>query len=99
LSRKTVEYMTADHLGPVTGSPDLLQPGYGFGLGFSVRVHAGMAPYLGSIGQYYWGGLAGTTFWIDPKEELFAVMMIQGPGQRDYVRGVFRNLVYAAFAD
>jgi CubicO group peptidase (beta-lactamase class C family) len=99
LSRKTVELMTADHLGPVTGAPDLLLPGYGFGLGFAVRLQTGISPVPGSIGQYFWGGLAGTTFWIDPAEQLFAIMLIQAPGQRDYYRNLFRDLVYAAFAD
>jgi CubicO group peptidase (beta-lactamase class C family) len=99
LSRKTLELMTADHLGPVTGAPDLLIPGYGFGLGFAVRLQAGIAQVPGSVGQYYWGGLAGTTFWVDPKEQLFALMLIQGPGQREYYRILFRDLVYAAFAD
>ena len=99
LSRKTVELMTADHLGPITGAPDLLLPGYGFGLGFAVRLQAGIAPVPGSIGQYFWGGLAGTTFWVDPAEQLFALMLIQAPGQRDYYRTLFRDLVYAAFAD
>jgi CubicO group peptidase (beta-lactamase class C family) len=99
LSRKTVELMTADHLGPITGAPDLLLPGYGFGLGFAVRLQAGIAPVPGSVGQYFWGGLAGTTFWVDPAEQLFALMLIQAPGQRDYYRTLFRDLVYAAFAD
>jgi CubicO group peptidase (beta-lactamase class C family) len=99
LSRKTVELMTADHLGPITGAPDLLLPGYGFGLGFAVRLQAGISPVPGSIGQYFWGGLAGTTFWVDPAEQLFALMLIQAPNQRDYYRNLFRDLVYAAFAD
>jgi CubicO group peptidase (beta-lactamase class C family) len=43
--------------------------------------------------------LAGTTFWVDPAEALFAIMLIQGPGQRDYFRNLFRDLVYAAFDD
>jgi CubicO group peptidase (beta-lactamase class C family) len=99
LSRKTIELMTADHLGPITGAPDLLLPGYGFGLGVAVRLKPGIAHVPGSVGQYFWGGLAGTTFWVDPKEELFAIMLIQGPGQRDYFRNLFRDLVYAAFDD
>jgi CubicO group peptidase (beta-lactamase class C family) len=99
LSRKTIELMTADHLGPISGAPDLLLPGYGFGLGFAVRLQAGISHVPGSIGQYFWGGLAGTTFWVDPAEELFAIMLIQGPGQRDYFRTLFRDLVYAAFDD
>jgi CubicO group peptidase (beta-lactamase class C family) len=99
LSRKTVELMTADHLGPISGAPDLLLPGYGFGLGFAVRLQAGISAVPGSIGQYFWGGLAGTTFWVDPAEQLFALLLIQAPGQRDYYRNLFRDLVYAAFAD
>jgi CubicO group peptidase (beta-lactamase class C family) len=99
LSRKTIELMTADHLGPITGAPDLLLPGHGFGLGFAVRLHAGIAQVPGSIGQYFWGGLAGTTFWVDPAERLFALLLIQAPGQRDYYRTLFRDLVYSAFDD
>jgi CubicO group peptidase (beta-lactamase class C family) len=99
LSRKTVELMTADHLGPITGAPDLLVPGYGFGLGFAVRLHAGIATMPGSVGQYFWGGLAGTTFWVDPAENLFAILLIQAPGQREYYRMLFRDMVYSAFAD
>jgi CubicO group peptidase (beta-lactamase class C family) len=99
LSRKTIELMTADHLGPITGAPDLLLPGHGFGLGFAVRLHAGIAQVPGSIGQYFWGGLAGTTFWVDPAEQLLALMLVQAPGQRDYYRTLFRDLVYAAFDD
>jgi CubicO group peptidase (beta-lactamase class C family) len=99
LSRKTVELMTADHLGPMTGAPDLLLPGHGFGLGFAVRLHAGMAAVPGSVGQYFWGGLAGTSFWVDPAEQMFALLLIQAPGRRDYYRTLFRDLVYSAFDD
>lgn len=99
LGRKTVELMTADHLGTVTGSSDLLPPGHGFGLGFAVRTSPGMAPFPGSVGNYYWGGAAGTTFWVDPAERLFAVLMIQAPIQREHYRVLFRDLVYAAVTD
>jgi CubicO group peptidase (beta-lactamase class C family) len=99
LGRKTIEYMTSDHLGPITGAPDLLVPGYGFGLGFAVRLHAGIARVPGSIGQYYWNGLAGTTFWVDPAEKLFAILLIQAPGQRRYYGTLFRDMVYAAISD
>lgn len=100
LGRKTIAYMASDHLAP--GMPrgsDLLPPGYGFGLGFAVRTGAGHAPFPGSTGDYYWGGLAGTTFWIDPAEDLYALLMIQAPNQRDYYRSVFRSLVYATLDD
>lgn len=99
LGRKTVELMTSDHLGTVTGSEDLLPPGHGFGLGFAVRTTAGMAPFPGSLGNYYWSGVAGTSFWVDPTERLYAVLMMQGPVQREHYRVLFRDLVYAAVAD
>jgi CubicO group peptidase (beta-lactamase class C family) len=99
LGRKTLELMTADHLGPIQGSPDLLPPGYGFGLGFAVRLQPGIATMPGSTGQYYWSGAAGTSFWVDPAERLFAVLMIQAPGPREYYRVLFRDLVYSAIVD
>jgi CubicO group peptidase (beta-lactamase class C family) len=97
IGRKTLELMAADHLDPaVKIGGTLLSPGHGFGLGFAVRREAGIAPFPGSVGQYFWSGIAGTFFWIDPKEDLFAVFMSQGPGQRDYTRTLVRDLVYAA---
>jgi CubicO group peptidase (beta-lactamase class C family) len=99
LGRKTVELMTSDHLGSIAGAADLLPPGHGFGLGFAVRTAAGLAPFPGSVGNYYWGGAAGTTFWVDPAERLFAVLMIQAPLQREFYRVLFRDLVYSAVTD
>jgi CubicO group peptidase (beta-lactamase class C family) len=97
LGRMTVEFMTSNHLGRnVTIGSDLLPPGYGFGLGFAVRTEPGLSSSPGSVGQYFWGGIAGTTFFVDPREELFALSLIQAPVQRDYYRVLFRNLVYAA---
>jgi len=99
LGRKTVELMTADHLGNIPAEADLLPPGHGFGLGFAVRTSPGLAPFPGSVGNYYWGGAAGTTFWVDPTERLFAVLMVQAPVQRELYRVLFRDLVYAAVTD
>src|ERR1700704_4615491 len=97
IGRKTLELMASDHLGPnVKVDSPLMPPGHGFGLGFAVRTQAGMAPFSGSLGQFFWSGMAGTFFWIDPAEDLFAVFMMQGPGQRQHTRSMVRNLVYAA---
>ncbi len=100
LSSHTVDFMTADHLGdlPISEpcSATLLPPGHGFGLGFAVRKETGISTVPGSAGVYYWGGIAGTTFFVDPKLDMFAMMLIQAPNQRDYYRPLFRNLVYAA---
>jgi CubicO group peptidase (beta-lactamase class C family) len=97
LSRKTVEYMTSNHLGDLSRGPAFSPgPGYGFGLGFGVRIMAGTASVPGSVGDYYWSGLGGTYFWVDPKERLIAILMLQAPSQRDYYRMLFRDMVYAA---
>jgi CubicO group peptidase (beta-lactamase class C family) len=96
LGPHTVDYMTADHLGGMPADGTLLPPGHGFGLGFAVRTHLGLSPVPGSVGLYYWGGIAGTTFFIDPALDMYAMLMIQAPNQRDYYRPLFRDLVYAA---
>lgn len=99
LGPHTVNYMTADHLGAIPVTGDVLPPGYGFGLGFAVRKAAGIASMPGSAGLYYWGGIAGTTFFVDPVQDLYALLMIQAPNQRDHYRPLFRSLVYAALVD
>jgi CubicO group peptidase (beta-lactamase class C family) len=97
IGRKTLELMASDHLAPsVKVDSPLMPAGHGFGLGFAVRTHKGMAPFSGSLGQYFWSGMAGTFFFIDPAEDLFTVFMMQGPGQREYIRNMLRDLVYAA---
>ena len=100
IGRKTLEWMASDHLGPTVriGAPSLLQPGHTFGLGFAVRRETGMGQTPGTPGEFFWGGVAGTYFWVAPKEELYAIMMVQAPRQRDYFRQLFRTLVYAALA-
>ena len=69
-----------------------------FGLGFAVRREVRHGPDPRHAGKFFWGGVAGTYFWVAPKEELYAVMMVQAPRQRDYFRQLFRTLVYAALA-
>ncbi len=102
LSRKTVEFMTADHLGDAidkNGTVYLPGPGYGFGLGFGVRTAAGESPWLGSVGEYYWGGYAGTYFWVDPAEQMIVVYMMQSVKNRNHYRAQLRNLVLQAIVD
>jgi CubicO group peptidase (beta-lactamase class C family) len=103
LGRKTVEYMTADHLGaeiPTAGEAYLPGAGYGFGLGFAVRRQAGVATLNGSAGDYNWGGAYGTYFWIDPKEQVVVVFMAQAPGPiRVHYRQVLKSLVLQAIND
>jgi CubicO group peptidase (beta-lactamase class C family) len=101
LSRKTVEHMTSDHLGPLagTGPAYLPGPGYGFGLGFAVRREPGLSGWSGSAGEYHWGGFAGTYFWVDPKEQLVAVYAMQAPAARLHSRPIFKSLVVQSIVD
>ncbi|RBP06417.1 CubicO group peptidase (beta-lactamase class C family) [Roseiarcus fermentans] len=97
LSPRTLAWMASDHLDAhVDRRHPLLWPGHGFGLGFAVRVRQGLAPSAGSVGEYFWGGMMGTAFWISPRDNLFAVLMVQAPEHREYFRTLFRNLVSAA---
>jgi CubicO group peptidase (beta-lactamase class C family) len=74
--------------------------GQGFGLGFAVRTAPGRNPLPGSVGNYYWTGAWGTTFWVDPAEKLIAIQMIQTPAAAGGpYRRAFRNLVYQALAN
>ena len=104
LGRKTVELMRADHLGPEIQNRittmDAACNGYGFGLGFAVRKAAGVPALLGSAGDYYWSGVYGTYFWIDPAEQLAVVFMAAAPGQmRLRYRQLMRGLVLQAIVD
>lgn len=104
LSPASVRLMTSDHLAdiPVNRSgraAELLPPGHGFGLGFAVRLGEGLGTQLGSKGMYYWSGISGTVFFVDPAKDLFAILLTQAPNQRSWYRPLFRNLVYAALND
>jgi CubicO group peptidase (beta-lactamase class C family) len=98
LSPATVAYMTSDHLGPTMGLGSAYLPGdgYGFGLGVQVRRETGLSPVPGTAGDYAWGGAGGTAFWVDPKQDMFVVLMMQAPKNRTVIRSKVRNLVYAA---
>lgn len=103
IGRKTLEYMTVNHL-----KPDLLpfslgtntSYGEGFGLGFSVIMEPAQTGVMNSVGTYEWGGAAATKFWVDPQEEITCVLMTQLmdnftiPFQSD-----FRVLTYQALID
>jgi Beta-lactamase. len=106
ISRTTVRLMTSDHLGTFINQP--LQPGelllgtkgYTFGLGFAVRQGDGVGGVAGSAGEFMWAGYAGTYFWVDPKEQLTAVLMTQAPSpQRAYFRKMVKQLVYQSIVD
>jgi CubicO group peptidase (beta-lactamase class C family) len=94
LSPKTIELMTVSHTTDLASAP-AAGPGRGFGLGFFVVTDLGATQTLGSVGNYGWSGIYGTTFWVDPKERLVAIMMVQRyPGSP--VAAAFQPLVYQA---
>jgi CubicO group peptidase (beta-lactamase class C family) len=98
LSPATIAYMTSDHLGPGMGLGSAYLPGdgYGFGLGFQVRHGNGLSPIPGTAGDYAWGGAGGTAFWVDPKQDMYVVFMMQAPKHRVALRNKIRSLVYGA---
>ena len=97
---ETIRYMTSNHVaagwGVAPGPYYLPGAGFGFGLGFAVRTEAGMSPQIGNVGEYNWSGAGGTTFWVDPKDDLFVVFMMQSPSQRGRYRTMLHNIIYGA---
>lgn len=98
LGPKTVEYMTSDHLGSAIATTPLYLPGagYGFGLGFAVRKTTGESHAMAPAGEYNWGGAGGTYMWVDPRNNMFVLFMMQSPKQRVPYRSILRNMVYAS---
>ena len=101
LGRKTVEYMTSDHIGPEIDTAKLREypniNGYGFGLGVAVRRGTGMGGMPSTAGEFHWAGSTGTYFWVDPAEALVVVFMAHAPGTiRYYHRQLLHALVMQA---
>ena len=106
LSPKTIELMTANHLPEGKELPDLsvslfseaTYAGVGFGLGFAVTLNPARTLIPGTPGDYSWGGMASTYFWIDPREDLIVLFMTQLMPSATYpLRRELRTLVYSAF--
>ena len=94
LSPKTVQLMSSDATSDLANP--IGNPGLGFGLGFAVVRDLGAYGDLGSLGTYAWGGILGTTFWIDPRERMIGVMMVQQFPNPDGLGDTFRTLAYQA---
>jgi len=95
ISRKTLELMTLDH----TGDRGDGSPGQGFGLGFGVTTNVAASGALGSVGQYYWSGAYSTYFFIDPKEDLIAILMTQTTPNTGKYGAEMRRFIYQAIDD
>lgn len=107
LGRKTIEFMTQNHLPGIFGgasentNADLygMSRGTGFGLGFAVIEDPAGAGGITSAGEYYWGGAAGTIFWIDPVEDLIGIVMIQHMNVQVPLRNTFKAVSYGAIVE
>jgi CubicO group peptidase (beta-lactamase class C family) len=98
LSPVTVELMRSDMLGNLPVVHPLLTPGHGFGLTFAVSRGPGQTGTLASAGQYRWGGIAGTAFWIDPSQDMVGIFMMQT--MRDAAkRSEFMQLAYQSIVE
>ncbi|TPG43004.1 class C beta-lactamase-related serine hydrolase [Sphingomonas koreensis] len=105
VGRKTIELMTMNHL---PGGSDLASmskslfseatnAGAGFGLGFAVTTDVAKSMIPGSVGEYYWGGMFSTAFFIDPVERIDMVFMTQMSPSNTYpIRRELKTLIYSA---
>ncbi|MBX9709885.1 MAG: serine hydrolase, partial [Xanthobacteraceae bacterium] len=101
LKPETFTAMTANQIvpqGPIRKG-DYYFPGDGFGftLGFAIRAEQGEKNPPGSPGELKWDGAGGTYFWIDPQQDMFAVLMIQSPSERGRIQADLKRLVYDSF--
>jgi len=98
LGRKTVELMRSDHMPTALAEHDP-HSAWAFGLDFRILKNAPSFQAPGSKGVYFWGGAAGTLFWIDPEEDLVVVTMIQLRQSPYNLRREMHSLVYQAIVD
>jgi CubicO group peptidase (beta-lactamase class C family) len=108
LGRKTIEFMTSNHL---PGGCDMSAfargsfsetsyVGMGFGLGFAMKMDPVSNGSLGSVGEFFWGGMASTLFWVDPAEELVTIFMTQMmPSGTFNFRGQLQSIIYPALVE
>jgi CubicO group peptidase (beta-lactamase class C family) len=99
LKPETISLMTSDHIGPETkiARDQFYFPGAtsGFGLGFAVRTST--PPNTSwPLGEYRWDGAAGTFFFIDPKDDMFVIFMVQSPSERGRIQLELKTLIYQA---
>ena len=95
ISPKTVEFMTRNQIGKLN-----VAPGMKFGLGFGVIEDPGQVGETQSAGNYYWGGFFNTSFFVDPSERMFAILLTQRfPGDEMNVGAKFGTAVYQALVE
>jgi CubicO group peptidase (beta-lactamase class C family) len=102
LKPETITLMASDHIGPETkiAHDQLYFPGEtsGFGLGFAVRI-AVPADTSWALGEYRWDGVAGTFFFVDPRDDMFAIFMVQAPSESGRIQQALKTLIYQALGE
>jgi CubicO group peptidase (beta-lactamase class C family) len=98
LTPETFKIMASDRLWPASNvNPSAYYfpgDGFGFGLGFAVRTSRGVANPPGSIGELKWDGALGTYFWVDPKEDMFVILLMQTPTWAERIKPRLKQIVY-----
>jgi CubicO group peptidase (beta-lactamase class C family) len=99
LKQTTVALMTSDHIGKGTGiaRDQYYFPGADSGFGLGVAVRTVENPPL-AVGEYRWDGVGGTFFFVDPKDDMFAIVMMESPSQRGRIQTEIKTLIYEALA-
>jgi CubicO group peptidase (beta-lactamase class C family) len=101
LKPETYKIMASNRLWPASNvNPSAYYfpgDGFGFGLGFAVRTSQGVANPPGSIGELKWDGALGTYFWVDPKEGMFVILMMQTPTHAERIKPMLKRVIYDAF--
>ena len=105
VARKTLQLMTLNHL-PDGGDlaswskslfSEATNAGVGFGLGFAVNGNVAATLIPGSVGEFYWGGMFSTAFFVDPVERVHMVFMTQlSPSSTYPIRRELKTLIYSA---
>jgi CubicO group peptidase (beta-lactamase class C family) len=102
LSAAAFKRMTTNDIEPVTavkrGPFYFPGEGFGYGLGFGVRIERGEHDPPGSIGEFKWDGAGGTYFFVDPKLDMFVLFMVQSPSQRGRIQPELKKMIYDALA-
>jgi CubicO group peptidase (beta-lactamase class C family) len=99
LEPETIALMTRDHIGPETkiARNHAYYPGVTSGFGLGVAVRTSVPPNTSwPLGEFRWDGVAGTFFFIDPADDMFAILMVQTPSERARIQLELKTLIYKA---
>ena len=102
LKPETVAFITSDLLGPLGNRDDdayVPESGYGVGFDFYVRVDTAGVDFPANVGEFCKGGAAGTIYWVDPKENMVAVLMMSTPTLGKAYRKLIQSMIYKSIIE